>query len=197
MFDRFIKLLDQYSELSNEEIEYLWKIRKQIPAQICRKNEIIFKAGQIFNTMYFVLDGCVRLFYNNNGNEKTAFFYTKGKFFRAIESYQKEIPAKENYQAIEDTTLLLFHKNLVRQLIKQHLKFKHIAQLAVEDELVTAQNMISSFVTKSPEQRFLELFEHNSDLFRNINQHYIASYLGVTPESLSRIRKRALMKEKN
>ena len=196
MFDRFIKLLNRYAELNAKEVDYLWKIRRQIPAQIYKKNKVIFRAGQIFNTMYFVLDGCVRLYYNNNGREKTAFFYTKGKFFRAIESYRNEIPAKENYQAIEDTTLLLFHRNFASQLIEQYAKFKHIAQLAVEDELIIAQNMISSFVTKSPEQRYLELIEYNRNLFKNINQHYIASYLGITPESLSRIRKRTLLKEK-
>ena len=197
MFDRFIKLLNRYTELNAKEVDYLWKIRNQIPAQTYRKNEVIFRAGQIFNTMYFVLNGCVRLYYNNNGNEKTAFFYTKGKFFRAVESYRDEIPARENYQAIEDTTLLLFHRSFLRQLMKQYAKFEHIAQLAVEDELITAQNMISTFVTKSPEQRYLELIKNNQELFKNINQHYIASYLGVTPESLSRIKKRALMKEKN
>jgi len=197
MFERFINLLNQYSELNEQEIEYLWKIRSSIPVEVYRKNEMIFNSGEIFNFMYFVLDGCVRLYYYNDGSEKTAFFYTEGTFIRAIDSYKNEIPALENYQAIEETTLLKFPKKLLQTLLKDHSNFERIAHRAVESELNIAQGIISSFVTQTAEQRYLELIEFNNELFQNINQHYIASYLGITPESLSRIRKRALLKDKN
>lgn len=196
MFDRFIKHINRHSELGQNEINYLWSIRTNIPVKVYRKNEIIFRAGEIFNFMYFVLDGCVRLYYNDHGDEKTAFFYTEGKFIRAIDSYKNGTPANENYQAIEETTLLVFSKSILKSLLKEHSNFEKVAQAAVEEELNTAQNIILSFISKSAEQRYMELIQSNPELFKNINQHYIASYLGVTPESLSRIRRRALLKDK-
>lgn len=194
MQEKFIELINQYSALSEQEITH---IKNNVPIQSYTKNEVIFREGQISQTIYFVLEGCVRLFYNADGNEKTAFFYTEGKFICAGESYNFGVPAVENYQAIEDTTLMLFHKQTIDKLLALFPNFELIARFATEDELITCQKMIASFITKSPEERYLELLETNKDLFQRVHQQYIASFLGVSPETLSRIKKRALLKMKN
>jgi CRP-like cAMP-binding protein len=142
------------------------------------------------------LQGCVRLFYNADGNEKTAHFYTEGKFICAGESYNLNIPAKENYQAIEGTVLMHFHKQTINDLLKLFPNFELIARIATEDELISCQHMIASFITKSPEERYLELLKTNKELFQRVHQQYIASFLGVSPETLSRIKKRTILKSK-
>jgi len=103
MFDKFLKLIRFYTELKPEDIDFF---KSHIPINSFKKNELIFREGKISKTIYFILKGCVRLFYNVDGNEKTAFFYTEGKFVCAGESYTFNIPAKENYQAIEDTGII-------------------------------------------------------------------------------------------
>jgi CRP-like cAMP-binding protein len=196
MFEQFIQLLNQYSSLSEEEVNYLRELKNGIRFETLKKNEIVVKEGEIFNSMYFVLNGCIRLYYNMDGYEKTAFFYTKGDFIRSVESYRHELPIIENYQAIEDTLVVHFSKELLLDLVNRFSNLERIAHIAIEQELISAQNIIYSFIAQTPEERYFELISSNRELFLNVNQYYIASYLGITPESLSRIRKRTILKDK-
>lgn len=187
MFKKFLTLINQYASLNKEEVGFA---RKNFPIRTYSRNEVFFKEGEISQSIFFVLKGCARLFYNVDGKEKTAFFYTEGKFLCANESFLKGIPAKENFQALEDTTVMIFHKSINVQIVKNFPNFEMIERLALIDELITSNRIIESFISKSPEERYLELLESNMDLFQRVHQQYIASYLGVSPESLSRIRKR-------
>lgn len=85
-------------------------------------------------------------------------------------------------------------KDAVAQVdtLKQSITFEQIARIAVENELLTAQRLIASFVTKSAEQRYVDLLANQGDLFLRVPQHYIATYLGVSPETLSRIKQRVV-----
>lgn len=194
MFNRFVQLIAHYIPLSNEDIQYL---RNELPIKRYKKNEIIFSEGKISRTIYFVLDGCARLYYNVEGKDKTAFFYTEGKFICAGVSYTFNVPAVENYQAIEDTTLIHFDKDLIEELLQRSSKFEVMARIATEDELITYQMMVASFITRSPEQRYTDLLNTHGDLFHRVPQQYIASFLGVSPETLSRIKKRVTEKEQH
>jgi CRP-like cAMP-binding protein len=190
-FKEFLKYVNRISPVNKKESNFL---RENFPIRIHHKDDIILSEGEISNTIYFVLKGCVRLFYNADGNEKTAFFYTEGKFICAGESYTKGVPAIENYQALEDTVLMHFDKRPTDRLLQLYPHLEIIARLGTEDELITCQKIIASFVTLSPEKRYLELLETNPSLFQRANQQHIASYLGVSPETLSRIKKRVFRK---
>ena len=196
MFERFINLLSQYSTLSKKEIEYLKQVKDGFQLRTLKKNEVLIKEGNIIDSMYFLLDGCIRLFYNVNGIEKTAFFYTPGNFIRSFNSYRLQIPTQRNYQAIEDSVVINIQQSLLKRSTKNFSGLLRIAHIAVEQELRATQNIIYSFITKSPEERYLELIKTNRELFLNVNQYYIASYLGIAAESLSRMRKRILFKKK-
>ncbi|PLX21630.1 MAG: Crp/Fnr family transcriptional regulator [Marinilabiliales bacterium] len=196
MFEQFIQLLNQYAALSKKEVNYIRELKSGIRFETLKKNEIVVKEGEIFNSMYFVLNGCIRLYYNMDGYEKTAFFYTKGDFIRSVESYRHEVPIIENYQAIEDTVVVHFSKALLLDLVNRFSSLERIAHIAIEQELISAQNIIYSFIAQSPEERYSDLISSNKELFLNVNQYYIASFLGITPESLSRIRKRTILKDK-
>ena len=124
--------------------------------------------------------------------EKTAFFYSKGKFICPGESYTFQIPAKENYQCIKPSEIIHFDRFLIEKLLTKIPKLEIIGRLATENELITCQKMVASFVCLSPEQRYIELLNQNGELFNEVPQHYIASYLGVSPETLSRIKRRPL-----
>lgn len=192
MFEQFAQLIKQYTPIDSHELDF---IQKTIPVVHYPKNEIILNEGTIADTIYFVLKGCVRLFYQIEGTDKTAFFYTEGKFLCAGESYTYNIPAQENFQALEDTSLLLFNKQNLDLLMQRSPKYELIARIAVENELITSQQIIASFVTKSPEERYIELITNNKELFQRVPQQYIATFLGISPETLSRIKKRVFKKE--
>jgi len=191
MIDLLLTRLKRYATLSEEEAVYL---EEHLVIKKYKKQELFFSEGNIARTIYFVLEGCVRLFYNVDGVEKTAFFYTEEDFICAGESYNLEVPAIENYQAIEDSIIIHFDKCLNKRLMAAFPVFQNIALLATENELIASQKMLASFITQSPTQRYLNLLEVNGALFLRVPQQYIASYLGVSPETLSRIKKRIAQK---
>lgn len=189
--DRLIEQIKLYASLDDDEIELL---RQNVDKKVFTKNEIIFTEGKISNEIYFVTKGCVRLFYNVDGTDKTAFFYTEGQFICAGESYTFHIPARENYQAIEQSEIYVFSQPKIDLLLKEAPKFEIIARIATENELITCQKVIASFVTKSAEERYLDLLKTQGELLQRVPQQYIASFLGVSPETLSRIKARVILK---
>ncbi|TNE31661.1 MAG: Crp/Fnr family transcriptional regulator [Bacteroidetes bacterium] len=185
--ERLIENIKSYISLNDKEIQLL---HDSVEKRVFSKNEVIFTEGKVSDEIYFVTKGCVRLFYNVDGNDKTAFFYTEGQFICAGESYTFHIPAMENYQAIEQSELFIFKKSKIERLLNEAPKFEIIARIATENELITCQKVIASFVTKSAEERYLDLLEAQGELFHRVPQQYIASFLGVSPETLSRIKAR-------
>jgi CRP-like cAMP-binding protein len=184
---KLIENIKAYVSLNSNEIGHL---EESIEKKTYNKHDIIFTEGKIADKIYFVEKGCVRLFYNVNGNDKTAFFYTEGQFICAGESYTFNIPAVENYQAVEQTDIYVFSKSKIEILLSKVSKMEVIARIATENELITCQKVIASFVTKSAEERYLDLLNTKGELFLRVPQQYIASFLGVSPETLSRIKKR-------
>ncbi|WP_298504649.1 Crp/Fnr family transcriptional regulator [uncultured Maribacter sp.] len=192
--DRIINTVNAYISLSEQEKKYL---QDAITKKVFHKNEIIFSEGRVSNEIYFVNQGCVRLFYNVDGKDKTAFFYTTGQYICAGESFTFNIPATENYQAINQTEIFVLTKPKIEKLLQQVPKMEIIARIATENELITCQKLIACFITKSPEERYLDLLNTQGELFQQVPQQYIASYLGVSPETLSRIKKRILDKSRS
>lgn len=192
--DRLIENIKLYASLNEQEIALLLDA---VDKKVYAKNELIFSAGKVSNEIYFVTKGCVRLFYNVDGADKTAFFYTEGQFICAGESYTFNIPAIENYQAVEETEIYVFTKSNIDVLLKKASKFEVIARIATENELITCQKVIASFVTKSAEERYVDLLNTQGELFHRVPQQYIASFLGVSPETLSRIKARVFHKTRS
>ena len=77
-------------------------------------------------------------------------------------------------------------------MLQKDSKFEVIGRIATENELIASQKIIASFVTQTAEERYIELLESNNELFQNVPQQYIASFLGVSPETLSRIKSRVI-----
>lgn len=189
---RLINQIRNYTDLSKEEIAKLSEVAEK---RVFLKNDLIFESGKVSDEIYFLTKGCVRLFYDVDGVDKTAFFYNEGHFICAGESYTFGVPAKENYQAVEQTELYAFTKAGIEKLLDISVKFEIIARIATEDELITCQRMIASFVTMTAEERYIDLLEKQGDLFLRVPQQYIASFLGVSPETLSRIKARIFRKK--
>ncbi|MDR6300967.1 Crp/Fnr family transcriptional regulator [Mesonia maritima] len=189
--ERLLENIKIYTSINKDETQLL---KEAIETKTFLKNELIFTEGKVANEIYYVTKGCVRLFYNVKGNEKTAFFYSEGQFICAGESYTFNVPASENYQAIETTELLIFTKSATEKLLEALPKLEVIARIATENELITTQKVIASFITKSAEERYIDLLNTQGYLFLRAPQQYIASFLGVSPETLSRIKARIFKK---
>jgi CRP-like cAMP-binding protein len=182
-----IDFFEKHLELSSEEKAYL---KERIPVIAPHKDLTLLKEGDVSSEFYFIIKGGIRLFYNVGDVEKTAFFYFENKFVSSYESFTKQTPSKHNLQTIEDTTIAVFKHEVVYKLLELFPRFEFLGRIMMEEELIVCQDIIASFISLNAEERYLKLIDTNNELIQRIPQHQLAPYLGVTAETLSRIRKR-------
>lgn len=189
MLLHLISYLEQYTSLNQEEKDYL---HEHIPVKTLNKGHLLLEEGQVSTAFYFILEGAVRLYYNTGIEEKTAFFYFENMFVSSYESFTKQTPSKHNVQCIEPSQVAVISFETAYALLERFPKFEFLARIIMEEELIVCQEIISSFVTLNAEKRYLQLVESKSPLLQRIPQYQLATFLGVTPETLSRIRKRII-----
>ena len=184
----FIQYLNRKVMLDSADRVYL---SRNLLVKTFQKYQVICPEGEISRAFYFNLDGFVRLFYNVDGKEKTAYFYPPGHFISDYESFVHQVPSRFNLQATEPTTLVEISQTAAAQLLAFSPKFEVLARIAMEEELMTNQKIIAALITQSATQRYHQLLADHAEIFQRVPQRFIASYLGIEPESLSRIKKRA------
>lgn len=193
MFHTLIKTVNNRFPFTDSDID---NIKKYAQLNEYSRGENIAIAGDVVHHIYYVLKGCIRLYYNVDGRDKTAFFYDEGSFIWDCDGMNVGKVTQKNLQAIEDTMALKIGRLAMLRLQKMSANFQAIANQAKEHELIMCQNLVAQFITLSPEERFVELMETNKTLFQRAPQQYIASYLGVSAETLCRIKNRVYRKRK-
>lgn len=186
--ETFLQHLNQHLSLTAEDESFL---REHLRTRDFPRGEMLLSEGEVSKTFFFNAEGIVRLFYLREGEERTAYFYPEGTFISAYESFVRQEPSKLNLQAMERTILVEISFEAAAALLQYSNKFDVLARIAMEDELISHQRIIAALLTLSPEERYAHLLEENPAIFQRVPQRHIASYLGVKPESLSRIKKRA------
>jgi CRP-like cAMP-binding protein len=191
MLEAFIQFLSKSVSLTPVDISLLQDVLK---VKSYKRGEFILQEGEISQAFYFNLKGFVRLFYLRNGEDKTAYFYPENNFISAYESFVKQEPARLNLQAMEKSQLVEVSIEASRKLLAHSPKFEAVARAAMESELINHQRMVEYLLAENPETRYDLLLEENPDIFQRVPQRYIASYIGIKPESLSRIKRRQARK---
>lgn len=159
-----------------------------------RKGTLILREGQVSTNCYTILEGCIRQYYLIDGEERTTFFYTEGQTIYAQRGSSKKAPAKHYLACVEDTTITMMTQEDENELFRRFPRFERLSRIALEEELGNYQEMMATFMTSSPEERYLKLLKNRPELLDRVPHYHLASYLGVKPESLSRIRKRIMKK---
>lgn len=152
------------------------------------KGKIILKKGHIANQYYFILSGSVRFFYDNYSQENTTWVVFKNEFFTEISSLNPQKPSRFNIEAIEDTTMLVIEKKDMDFLYGHIAAWQEFGRKIWESMSVRMIDQILSFQTLSAEERYLE-FMNNPELIQKVPVKHLATFLGITPNALSRIRK--------
>ena len=187
MLDQFLDFLHSFVALNSKDREL---VRQVLQIKNYKKGSFLLAEGEISTAFFFNLKGLIRLFYNRTNGEKTAYFYPENTFISAYESFTRQKPSKLNFQAMAETTVVVISAQAAQTLLAHDPKFDMIARVIMEEEMIAHQRIIESLLTLSPEERYFQLLDENPDIFQRVSQHYIASYIGVAPESLSRIKKR-------
>ena len=157
-----------------------------------KKKTTLLSAGQISQELYFIINGCMRLFYEKDGNDISAYFFTENMFAGAYDSFTSQQKSRHSIETIEDCHVLSINYKNLQQLYKDVPKMNEVARKILEERFFDLHKLYTSFILDSPEERYLNLIKERPELLQRIPQHQIASFLGVTPVSLSRIRNRVL-----
>lgn len=192
MIFSFISYIEKLVKLNDHEVHAL---KASVPVKTFKKGTILLREGEISNESYFNIKGCVRNYVLVEGEEKTTFFYTENQFITSLKSFTKRQIAGHYFECVEDCVLALFSFETEQELLRRFPKFEHLSRILLEEELSVYQEMLTSYITTSPEHRYKNLLKTRPDLINRIPQYHLATYLGVTPESLSRIRKRIVEKK--
>ncbi|OJJ21329.1 cyclic nucleotide-binding protein [marine bacterium AO1-C] len=187
MIHKLIQYISSFIQLDQEAVDVISAL---IQVKVYEKGELLLKEGAISDVSYFNLEGCVRLYYLVDGEEKTTFFYTENQFITSMRSFTKKEPSNHYLECIENCCLALIPYRLEQELLTRFPKLESFARIVLEQELGNYQEMLSSHIISSPEQRYLNLMNNQPDLLQRVPLYQLASYIGVKAESLSRIRKR-------
>jgi CRP-like cAMP-binding protein len=152
------------------------------------KGQFILKKGQIAHQYFFIKSGGCRFFYGDYDQENTTWVVFQDDFFTEISSLNPQKPSRFNIEAIETTELLYIEKSDMDALYKQIPAWQEFGRKTWETMSVRMIEQILSFQTLTAEERYLE-FMKNPDLIQKVPVKNLASYLGITPNALSRIRK--------
>ena len=154
------------------------------------KKEFLLKEGQVCNKISFINSGCMRVFYDVEGIENTVQFFFADSWYTDYGSFLNGELATENMQALEDSEVVQVKKDDLYKLYDSHPVFNRVGRVMAENAFLAVSKLNKMLTNEDPEERYLNLLQKRPELVEKIPQHYIASYLGVKPESLSRIRKR-------
>ncbi len=160
-----------------------------------KKGITLLKEGQKSNEGYFVLKGCIRAYYIIDGEEKTTSFYTELEGLTPHCVINKA-PSEYYVSCVEDSILIVADADMGAEINSKFPKFELMCRILSEELLAKQQMDFDEFKTSSPEQRYLNLLQKRPDLIQRVPQHQLASYLGIKPQSLSRLRARIIEKNK-
>lgn len=156
-----------------------------------RKGELFAMEGRRANEVGFLLEGSMRHYYSRDGEEKTTYFYFEGHFVSAYISCINRLPSELTIEAITDSRLLVFRYSDLLKLFDQSHQWERFGRLIAEYLALGLEERMTGLLMLSPEERYVQLLQSNKQkILERIPQHYISSYLGITPVSLSRIRNR-------
>ena len=150
----------------------------------------LVKVGDISREAYFINKGAARLYFEKEGEEISANFMFENNFIASLESFLLQTPSRQAIDTLEDCELLVMSKQKLDALIASFPKFNLFSKAITEMAFIMLQRRASSFILDSPEERYMSMLQQRPEILERVPQHMIASYLGVTPVSLSRIRKR-------
>ncbi|UII25190.1 Crp/Fnr family transcriptional regulator [Fulvivirga maritima] len=159
--------------------------RQEVPSKTT-----LLREGEISKTAYLIEKGCVRSWFNNNGKDITFQFFFENEFVSSIESFSTHQASLYNIESIEPCVIYGISIKDVHFVMEQSARIKKEIDDYLTQRLFFYQKLFLSRIKDSPENRYQELLKERPEILLRIPQHYIASYLGITPVSLSRIRNR-------
>lgn len=189
--EKIRSIISNFEMLRSHEIDLI--VEKTIVDEF-KKGTVLLREGQVPSKCYMVLEGCVREYLVKNGAEISTAFFTEGDTFTPPSL--KGNPSIHYWECAEDCILTISNKRYEQEIRAAIPRLDSVFQEIAIEKINKSKEEWSQFISSSPEERYLHLLEAKSGLLERVPHHQIASYLGIKPQSLSRIRKR-ILEQKN
>lgn len=161
--------------------------------QSVSKNEYWIQAGNVCNEIAFVCSGRLRVFYyDEDGHEITCYIMPDNNFISSFTSFLTRTPSFENIMAIENTALLIASRDEIEKLSADVPKIQILRRVIAENLFITMENRVSMLQSQSAHERYMKMMQEDPDILLHVPLQYTASFLGITPQHLSRLRKKRM-----
>jgi CRP-like cAMP-binding protein len=176
---------DKKPAIDWEHYQHLFKEMK-VPAKT-----VLLQEGQVARQAYFIKKGCLRLGFNNQGKDVSFQFFFENEGVSSVESFRSGKPSQFGIESLEPCDLLVISKKNFDRLMEEVPGMKDLLIETLHQRVAHYFSLFLSRIKDSPEKRYAELLKECPHIIQRVPQHYIASYLGITPVSLSRIRNKS------
>lgn len=166
------------------------RLRDVVTCRAVAPKTLLLEEGKVAHTLYYVRRGCLRLFFCHDGRDITFQFFFEGDFVASFDSLYRGSPSLFSLESIEESELLSVGRADLFGLIGEYPGLRQRYEERLVDCFHDYQLLFLSRIRDAPRQRYEDLLKTHPQIVRRVPQHYIASYLGITPVSLSRIRSR-------
>jgi CRP-like cAMP-binding protein len=154
----------------------------------CNRDYLLLREQTVSDYIYFVEKGAVRIFYHKHGKEVTEWIALDEQFFLSINSFFQRQPSRLIIQTLEPSLVWGIHHNTFMQLADEYHSIEKLLRKMVTSSLILSQQRMESIQFETAQERYAGLLEHSPDIINRVPGIYIASFLGITKETLSRIR---------
>ena len=189
--NNLIKKITEYISVSEQDIDLTGKlfIRKEF-----HKNDCIHTAGSICKDFFYIEKGIVTHYTSSDDKETVIYFSSENEFVCDFDSFISKKPSKKSFIAIEDTVIYSISYDNLQQFYTKVKEGERFGRLYLESVFAETINHLISVFTESAEKRYLDFLKKFKHIQQRVPQYYIASFIGVTPQSLSRIRRQIAKK---
>lgn len=161
--------------------------------KVIKKDEHLLEEGRVCRHLFFIEKGLVRYYLSNNGEEQTNYFNKEGEWVCDYPSFLPKEPATVNIQTLENTTAWMISYDDLQKFYQEVTHGERFGRIGIEQVFINVIRQMKSLYTDKPQVRYQKFMQAYFDIAQRIPQYYIASYVGVKPQSLSRIRKRLVL----
>jgi CRP-like cAMP-binding protein len=191
--EQFINLFTKTVGLADDELDLM--LEHFSPVRLKKKN-FYLEPGDVCSAVTYINKGCTRTYLpNENGKEHTLYFAMEGWWIGDIDSFHSGEPSRYYIQTLEDTEFLVMPKSSYEKLIVELPKYQEWYQTKVRLAYAASIKRYSDFKSGTAEERYLNLMKYQPQVIQRVTNKYIADYLEIEPESLSRLRKKIFSKE--
>ncbi|MBD2870349.1 Crp/Fnr family transcriptional regulator [Paenibacillus arenilitoris] len=188
MKEALLKYMAKFTSLSAEEQQ---AIVDEIQIEKYGRGTVLLRQGDTPTRCYFVLKGCVRQYsVDESGRERTSNFYTEEQAIGMFNRHRSDKSSEYAFACLEDSVLVVGELSAEADMYHKYTELEAMTRRMIEESFGQVQDEFASFMASTPEERFKALLRNRPQLIDRVPQHQLASYLGITAESLSRIKKR-------